>query len=173
MNALRQELTKLEESVCYPGGAYPTGLIAFPFTLTGQGFFPGGDGLWRDDNPKAIRTVSPNTFPHNGIMFLGNDFGTLTSFEKLRDFENPPTWRYLKQRLHHASIPGAMGFYTNAYLGLRTDRDALARAIEHPTYRRFCADFLAIQIAYQAPRLIVTFGTRPAELLSTVLHTGA
>ncbi len=104
-------------------------------------------------------------------MFLGNDFGTLTSFEKLRGFENPPTWRFLKQRLHQAQIPGALGFYTNAYLGLRTDRDALAPAIDHPIYRQFCSEFLAIQIAYQAPRLIVTFGTRPADLLSAVLNT--
>jgi hypothetical protein len=71
----------------------------FPFKLLGQGFFPGGDGLWRDDS--ALDQQSSGVLPIGGIVFLGNDFGTLTTYQKLRSkgFENPPTWRRLKERI--------------------------------------------------------------------------
>jgi hypothetical protein len=59
----------------------------------------GGDGLWRDDS--RIKLSSTSLFPVGGIMFLGNDFGTLETFKKtLRTgYENVLTWRNLKRRL--------------------------------------------------------------------------
>jgi hypothetical protein len=59
---------------------YPEGMTRFPFRLTGQGFFPGGDGLWREDN--QLHLPCSGFLPPSGIMFVGQDFGTLQSFDR-------------------------------------------------------------------------------------------
>jgi hypothetical protein len=74
---LRDKIDQLEQERRFEGN-YPKGMARFPGKLTGQGFFPGGDGLWRDD----VQGPSTSPFPVGGIMFLGNDFGTLESFKK-------------------------------------------------------------------------------------------
>ena len=165
VEALFARLAAFEAEGRFGGRAYPEGMEPFPRTLAGQGFFPGGDGLWREDDFAALRHPSPYAFPVGGIMFLGNDFGTLKGFQKLKLHENPPTWRWLRQRLQHAKVPGQLGFYTNAYLGLRTDRPALAQPMIDSDYASACAAYLAFQIRTQLPRLIVVLGSRPAGLL--------
>jgi hypothetical protein len=45
---LRQHIKQLENELRFHGEPYPDGLVAFPGVLQGQGFFPGGDGLWRE-----------------------------------------------------------------------------------------------------------------------------
>ena len=70
MDLLRRDLAKLEAEARFQGRSYPEGIEPFPRTLVGQGFFPGGDGLWRNADPAALGRPSPHTFPENGIMFL-------------------------------------------------------------------------------------------------------
>ena len=170
INVLFNRLKSMEESNRFSGNAYPAGMEPFPKKLLGQGFFPGGDGLWRNDDHASMRSPSPYPFPLNGIMFLGNDFGSKSGFEKLKLHENPPTWRHLRVRLAHGNIAGQLGFYTNAYLGLRNDRSALANPISMTEYDTFCKEFLGFQIQTQAPRLIVVLGDRPAGLLHQVVQ---
>jgi uracil-DNA glycosylase len=167
---LRQRLETLEDRGTFGGKAYPDGIVPFPRTLIGQGFFPGGDGLWRDATPAIrLKEPSPYPFPCSGIMFLGNDFGSLAGFEKLKLHENPPTWRHLRRRIALAGIPGELGFFTNAYLGLRSDRNALEHPVSNPRYRDLCAEFLDFQLECQSPKLIVVLGDRPGGLLEHVL----
>lgn len=83
VDLLRRDLARLEATARFQGRSCPEGIEPFPRTLIGQGFFPGGDGLWRDAGPEALKRPSPNPFPENGIMFLGNDFGTLAGFQRL------------------------------------------------------------------------------------------
>lgn len=170
IDLLRKQLKSMEDSKRFSGNSYPEGYEPFPKALIGQGFFPGGDGLWRENEPNRLREPSPYPFPMHGIMFLGNDFGSLAGFSKLKAHENPPTWRNLRRRLSAAKIPGELGFYTNAYLGLRSDRDALSDALINFEYDMFCRDFLQFQIATQMPRLIVVLGSRPNSLLHQVLR---
>lgn len=129
-------------------------MASFLGRLTGQGFFPGGDGLWRGDSRIKLNSTSP--FPVGGIMFLGNDFGTLQTFDKtLRTgYENVLTWRNLKRRLIAAEISGDVGFYTNAVLGLRTDKKALDYLdwSYHPYFCQFCGDFLRLKLEAMRPR---------------------
>ncbi len=169
VDLLRSHLTALEAEGRFGGRAYPEGQEPFPRTLVGQGFFPGGDGLWRDPDPVALRQPSPYAFPVRGIMFLGHDFGTLKTFRTRKLHENPITWRCLRQRLGRAGIPGWLGFYTNAYLGLRSDRPALADPMDHPGYSAACAEYLAFQIRTQRPKLIVVLGPKPAGLLGPLI----
>ncbi len=170
IDILRTKLKSMEDLKRFSGSSYPQEYVQFPRILIGQGFFPGGDGLWRDDDIRKMRQPSQYTFPKNGIMFLGNDFGSLVGFAKLKSHENPPTWRNLRRRLIIAKIPGEIGFYTNAYLGLRSDRDALAKALVSSEYEFFCKEFLEFQISIQSPRLIVVLGDRPSNLLHQVLE---
>jgi hypothetical protein len=171
IESLWNRIAQLEAELRFDGRAYPDGMAPFPGRLTGQGFFPGGDGLWRDDSRIKLSSTSP--FPIGGIMFLGNDFGTLQTFEKtLRTgYENVLTWRNLKQRLTAAKIPGDVGFYTNAVLGLRTDKkaiDYLDRS-RHPDFCQFCGDFLRLQLEAMKPRLLVVLGQRPKDTICSTL----
>jgi hypothetical protein len=170
IECLRRELAEIEQSARFQGRPYPIGIEPFPRALAGQGFFPGGDGLWRRDTPEALRQRSPYAFPQNGIMYLGNDFGSLAGFQRLKLHENPPTWRWLRMRLLAGGIAGEIGFYTNAYLGLRGDRSALAHPIANPDYSSLCAEYLGTQVRYQSPRLIVVLGQRPFGLLAKLMN---
>lgn len=141
---------------------YPDGMCEFPFKLTGQGFFPGGDGLWRDGN--ALDAPSSGILPVGGIVFLGNDFGTHASFLKLaaKGYENPLTWRHLKKRIASAGLPTDRVFCTNAILGLRRgdQATALAKSNWHsaPAFLQACTEFLDFQLRLLQPRLLVTLG---------------
>ena len=141
-------LSEMENELRFSGRPYPEGTCKFPFKLTGQGFFPGGDGLWRDDSERAQE--STGVLPIGGIMFLGNDFGTLKSYLKLKGYENPSTWRHLKKRIRRAEVPAKQAFFTNAIVGLRSAEGAKAlgkRARqEDPAFRAFCREFLGYQI---------------------------
>jgi hypothetical protein len=99
VESLWDRIRQLEAELRFAGKPYPDGMAPFPGRLTGQGFFPGGDGLWRDDSRIKLNSTSP--FPIGGIMFVGNDFGTLQTFEKTlkTGYENVLTWRNLKKRM--------------------------------------------------------------------------
>ncbi len=79
---LWHRLESMELEGRFAGDTYPVGMCAFPFHLTGQGFFPGGDGLWRADSDLAL--ASSGLLPFGGLMFVGNDFGTLESYRRLQ-----------------------------------------------------------------------------------------
>lgn len=104
------QIELMENQRRFHGLAYPEGQGPFPFKLTGQGFFPSGDGLWREDNELSVE--SSKKIRREGVMFLGNDFGTLRSYESLRlkGFENPVTWKNLKSRVRRAKIPPNYAF---------------------------------------------------------------
>lgn len=171
VESLWNRISQLEAELRFAGKPYPEGMAPFPGRLTGQGFFPGGDGLWRDDSRIKLGAISP--FPIGGIMFVGNDFGTLETFKRtLRTgYENVLTWRNLKQRLTTAEIPGDVGFYTNAVLGLRTDKNAIDYLdwSRHPDFCQFCGDFLYVQLEAMKPRLLVVLGQKPKNTICSTL----
>lgn len=144
----------------FDGKAYPQGMCEFPFRLRGQGFFPGGDGLWRSESELGSSKSGP--LPKAGAMFVGNDFGTLSGFIKLRakNYENVPTWRHIKARIRAANIPTESTFFTNAIVGLRQDGTALdKRSWESmPDFAKFCGEFLRFQLEVLSPRLVVVMG---------------
>lgn len=149
----------------FAGRPYPRGMCQFPFRLTGQGFFPGGDGLWRDDGELSVEKDA--VLPRNGAVFIGNDFGTLRGFLRLRNrsYENVPTWRHIKSRVRIAGIPPERTFFTNAILGLREDGSALDKKIwqRMPVFFEFCGEFLRYQLKSIAPKLVVIMGTNASE----------
>ena len=167
---LWEQLRRMEEEGRFDGKPYPAGMVRFPFHLTGQGFFPGGDGLWRDALQIAQR--SRGSLAVGGVMFLGNDFGTLRSYTKLRarGFENPPTWRHVRLRIERAKLPSSLAFFTNAVMGLRDGGTALDKKDweREPQFKSFCREFLAFQIELLKPRLIVVLGPVARATLSAL-----
>ena len=165
VNELWDRLEVMERELRFDGLPYPKGMSKFPFRLVGQGFFPGGDGLWRQDS--ALSTVSDGSLPIGGVVFLGDDFGTLVSFNRLRraGFENVPTWRHIKARVRHAGIPSEKSFFTNAIMGLREDVSAIGKMSWQsiPEFAQFCGEFLRFQLEILAPRLVVVMGPNARE----------
>ena len=168
--ALWTRLEVMEKERRFDGQAYPEGMSRFPFRLTGQGFFPGGDGLWRDE--ERIAQASPGFITVNGVMFLGNDFGTFRSYEKLRrkGFENPLTWRHVKRRVARAGLHPSLTFFTNAVMGLRNEGRALDKKNWDtvPVFKKFCREFLIFQIETLRPKLIVVMGPTPKATLDSL-----
>lgn len=167
---LWQQLEKLENENRFNGAAYPDGLAPFPFRLSGQGFFPGGDGLWRH----KASALSTGELPTGGILFLASDFGTLDSYNKLssRDYQNEPAWKNLRRRILDAGLPTNKIFFSNVYPGLRTDRRALGvyPAVHNPEFPLFSAELLRFQIEVLSPRLIVSLGPVPQIFVHRFNH---
>ena len=53
---LRPRIGAIESELRFDGNPYREGQCAFPFQLSGQGFFPGGDGLWREDGESSVKS---------------------------------------------------------------------------------------------------------------------
>lgn len=159
---LRSELNNIESASNFNGKPYPDPLVSFPWELTGRGFFPGGDGLWRDPNPSSVIGPSTYPFPFNGIMFVGQDFGSIDKYppkNRAWELDNVATWKFLVERIKQSGIPGEMSFFTNALLGLRKEGSTIGQnpCISMPLYVEICRNFLAMQIKIQDPKLIVVF----------------
>ncbi|WP_263379656.1 hypothetical protein [Granulicella paludicola] len=157
---LWERLEAMENDLRFDGKHYPRGMCRFPFRLAGQGFFPGGDGMWRDDGELASQKAGK--IQQGGVLFLGNDFGVLDSYKKLekKGFENVPTWRHIKLRAASAGIPSELTFFTNAIMGLRIDGKALSpRSWQTMAgVPKFCEEFLDFQLTTVKPRLTVVMG---------------
>lgn len=169
ISLLWRRLEDLEQERRFDGDPYPKGMCPFPFRLQGQGFFPGGDGLWREEG--ELHLESSGQLPRNGIMFIGNDFGTVKSYSKLvsRRFENPPTWKHIKVRIQKAELPVEATFFTNAILGLREEGTALTKKSwqKLPRFSEFCGEFLQYQFAILEPRLVVIMGPDAKDAFDT------
>lgn len=175
VQVLWDKLSEMEDRLSFASKAYPDGMCAFPFRLRGQGFFPGGDGLWRCEGAEPEPTSG--ALPQDGVMFLGNDFGTLQSFQRLRNrgFENPPTWRHLKARVRLANIPPDRVFCSNVIVGLRNGagHSALTKKKWRTLagFTTFCTEFLKFQITTVRPQLVVTLGPEAAGALAELNGT--
>ena len=159
------ELRRLEQQRRFEGNPYPNGMCPFPFRLTGQGFFPGGDGLWRD--PGSVALPSAGKIETHGVVFLGNDFGTLRQYEKyrVRGYEDPWTWKNVKRRVMEADIPVSSTFFTNAVIGLRSEGTALQERhwSRDKAFFDLCGDFLHFQLSELKPNLLVVLGPKARE----------
>ncbi len=109
--------------------------------------------------------------PRNGAVFIGNDFGTLSSYLRLenRGYENVPTWRHIKSRVRNASIPPERTFFTNAILGLREEGFTLDKKSRQriSAFSEFCGEFLRYQLNLLAPKLVVIMGPNANEAFDT------
>ena len=132
-------------------------VIRVPERISGTAFFPGGYGLWRGEGPGG-------PFPRGGVMVLGQDFHSECDYRKSFSAGHEldtPTWKHLQPLLTRASIGVEECFFTNAYMGLRTDCRSTGPSpgAKNTRFRQQCESFfLEEQIPTQQPGLIL--GTR-------------
>lgn len=132
--------------------------------IPGLGFFPGGDGLWKNQGSSVPVSESPKT-----IMVVGSTFGCTRYFEQLRkkgplaeEARGKDTWGNLpppiKRRMETC-------FFTNAYPGLlrgdsNVDVELLPAELDS-VYMAESQAFFAKQVECIKPRLILLLGKLP------------
>ena len=133
-------------------------------TIPGMGFFP---AAWGGADPTSAIQGRP-------IMVLGQDQdnmnGLAQSVRKGHETYSP-SWRNLLVLLENAGIAPEECFFTNFIMGVRwvSDRNTgPSPALAHPTFMRACAALFLEQLHIQQPRVIITLGMIPFQLLSLV-----
>lgn len=162
LNKLIEELKALD---------YPQTMKPINCTLTGLGFFPGGNGCY-----KKNECISKKE-----IMVLGQDFGTAEYFDGLNGSEDEvksATWRNLLKFLHEVEISPEKCFYTNAIMGVRKSmvingKETAKMTGKSPAFKdkRFieqCRKLFLKQLELQKPKLILVLGKETATFLSSV-----
>lgn len=143
---------------------WPPKVVAIPAMIAGTAFFPGGAGLWLEEES----TYFPD------IMILGQDFSTRDQHMAMllgreRDIDSP-TWRNFMQFAAQAGLDLKRCFFTNALMGLR---DGGSSQGPNPGYKKRnklfvqrSHEFLRMQFETIQPKLTVVLGMPAAQVLS-------
>ena len=125
-------------------------------------FFPGGRGLWLDDNS--------DIFPD--ILVLGHDFSTEDWYNEMiagkeKDLDSP-TWKNMIAIFQQANIDLNRCFFSNVFMGLRRTAPMVGEfpGFKDKPFVQRNTSFLLCQILTIAPRIIITLGKYAAELLA-------
>jgi hypothetical protein len=139
--------------------------------MRGRGFFPGADGLWKEDRDDKLRP-----FPECPIMFVGQDFDSELKRgnycesikngyqEESAEGKGSETWGNQLLRLKQAGISPSDCFHTNPFPGVRIARTNTGRskALADTEFVDSCVDFLNAQIEIVRPRAVILLGVVPA-----------
>lgn len=143
---------------------YPE-LVAPISTMLGvTAFFPGGYGLWKEE--------ASDVFP--SVLILGQDFSTedeyILMLQTGKNEINGPTWRNMRKLFSEAELNLSDCFFSNIFIGLRKTKSMVGKfpGSKDKLYVSRCLDFMALQIKTIEPKIIVTLGKYPSELLSLV-----
>lgn len=144
---------------------YPPGTEAVRARLRGTAFFPGGSGLWRPHSTPELPAM-----PYGMVMVVGQDFDTAKHHAKMLpkgDEVSGRTWSRLLALLEAADFTAPPCFFTNAWMGLRSEGDPTGPYIggKDRAFTRRCAAFLERQIAVQRPRVIASLGAEVPKML--------
>jgi hypothetical protein len=139
--------------------------------MRGRGFFPGADGLWKEDGNRDL-----HPFPDHPTMFVGQDFDSelkrgnyaesiMNGYqEEPAEGEGSETWGNQLLRLTQAGISVFDCFHTNLFPGLRISktRTGPSTALADTEFVNSCVDFLDAQIRIVKPRAVIFLGVVPA-----------
>ena len=149
---------------------YGDGMVEIRPPIPGLGFFPGGDGLWKDQGS----TVRP-PLPVGGLMVLGNNFQCTRRLETIRkagteDRDRDPTWRNLLALLTKAGIQPSECFFTNSLMGaVKGDNPMqMVPGMRNAGFLTRCRDFFLIQLRLVQPRAILVLGSRVPRFLASL-----
>lgn len=132
--------------------------------ISGIGFFP---AAWGSTEPNAAIAGRP-------VMVLGQDQDNISGFASSlrKGYETySPTWRNLLALFAAAAIPLEACFFTNFIMGIRVGSGRStgpSPALAHPPFMRACAELFLEQLRLQQPRVIITLGMVPFQLLALV-----
>lgn len=143
---------------------YPDKVVRVNEMLDVTAFFPGGKGLWLEDNL--------NVFPD--ILVLGHDFSTVNYYNKMLETGqseiNSPTWRSMRKLFNDANLDLNRCFFSNVYIGLR-DAHKMTGVFPGSKDKNFVKrnlEFLKHQISTVKPKVIITLG-KPASINLSLL----
>ncbi|MBP1920280.1 uracil-DNA glycosylase family protein [Youngiibacter multivorans] len=138
---------------------YPNQVKPVSEMLNVTAFFPGGKGLWLEDNS--------DVFPD--VLVLGHDFSTVNYYNKMLENGqseiNSPTWRVMRKLFSEADLDLNRCFFSNVYMGLR-DTDKMTGVFPGSKDKEFVKrnlEFLKTQISTVNPKFIITLG-KPASI---------
>jgi hypothetical protein len=156
LRQLRTAMAKLEP--------YPDGVLPIPEIIPGTAFFPGGDGLWKEDRVGSIK--------ENGVMVLGHNFDSKKGYERSRRIGteniNGPTWSRTLHLLKAVNIDPQHCFFTNFYIGLIPGNRSRGRfpGEVDKDFVRGCQELFLIQVALLKPAVIITLGLPVPRLIA-------
>jgi len=146
---------------------YPSGVCAVPDRIAGKAFFPGGDGLWKED-----RQTERPAMPVGRVMVLAHNFDSVQGFQRSRKrgYEKNSTWTHLRALLEIAGIGLGECFFTNFYMGLKVGRSSRGKfpGAFDPEFVLRCRRFLLEQLSVQRPAVILALGTHVPRQLAEV-----
>lgn len=129
------------------------------------GFFPLGSGNFTTKSKIAEAEIY-----ENGVMFLGNDFGTISYFNNIKNLseESNKTVQTLKKL--NPELESA--FFTNFFLGLRDDishqgMTNTKKTIKfRPEFEAMCYNFFLVQLEVINPNLVFCLGKEVGKIMS-------
>ena len=136
---------------------YPEGVVPLYGRIEGTSFFPGGDGLWKQDG-------AVNDLKVGGVMVVGHNFDNVSGFDySLRMGAEPvtcPTWRNITKLLKESDVRLEDCYFTNIYIGLMKSSSNVGTfpGSKSEAFKRQCLDLLEYQILLQQPSVILTLG---------------
>lgn len=143
---------------------YPNQVKPVSEMLNVTAFFPGGKGLWLEDNS--------DVFPD--VLVLGHDFSTVNYYNKMLENGqseiNSPTWRVMRKLFNDADLDLNRCFFSNVYMGLR-NADKMTGVFPGSRDKEFVKrnlEFLKTQISTVKPKVIITLG-KPASINLSLL----
>lgn len=131
------------------------------------GFFPLGSGILAD-NKSQIKKAS---IEEDGIMILGNDFGTVTYLETKCKNNREDNSKTITNLLS-LGLTRDTTFFTNFYLGLRNDNlypgTTMTKRVKklEQDYKNLCYNFFTVQLEMINPKTIICLGTEVGQTLS-------
>ena len=144
----------------YPDSVAPVKCMV----ATETAFFPGGKGLWLDDNSMFL----PD------ILVLGQDFSTEEWYDEMfngkeKDLDSP-TWINMISLFKQAKIDLNRCFFSNVFMGLRRTKSMTGKfpGFKDRLFVKRNIDFLSYQIKVIKPKVIITLGKYAAELLTSL-----
>lgn len=147
---------------------YVGGMIEISTHFVGLGFFPGGDGLWKEPE-----STSRPQLPLGGVMVLGNNFQCTANYDAIcragsEDRQRDATWRNLLHFLGQVDISPSRCFFTNAYMGLVAGCDSTRTVpgMRDAGFLERCRAFFLQQVRLIQPSVILALGTKVPPFLA-------
>ncbi|MDE3234504.1 MAG: hypothetical protein KGO81_01025 [Bacteroidota bacterium] len=131
------------------------------------GFFPLGSGILLET--KSL--INKASIDDDCVMVLGNDFGTITYFEKKCKHNRENSSKTIAN-LMSLGLDLENTFFTNFYLGLRNDKiyqgTTMTKKVKkmEKDYKDLCYNFFQIQLELINPKIVICLGAEVGQTLS-------
>ena len=141
-----------------------------PACIKATAFFPGGTGLW-DTQPHRPLPPMPSGESHDSRagFLVGSRLLPLPGPRPQRRASGNVDLAQSPVAPRTSPCPCARPFFTNMYMGLRAGNAKLTGRFpgaRSPHFVHQCQMFLAVQIAAQHPRLILTLGVQVPAIMA-------